>query len=110
MVPIDGPEPVLEWEIIKPRPIRSPSAVCSECSFPVVDTVAFVAIIDRRGVVSQARPLSLGQVTQHTPDSLSVAAARSALGRWRFAPATFEGRALNDWLFVRVPIRKPSRR
>jgi hypothetical protein len=108
MVPIDGPEPVIEWEIVKARAIKSPAALCSACPFSGVDTVAFIAIIDKRGVVSHARPLPLGQATPLTPDSVSVAAARSALARWKFAPATFEGRALNDWQFVRVPIRKPK--
>ena len=63
----------------------------------------FMVVVDRSGRVIGAHPLGLpGRRTM--PGADAVKAARKELREWRFAPAQFHGRPVNDWTYVRVPV------
>lgn len=107
LVPIDAPEHVIEREIDqrngKPKVLEHVAAVDSLGLTSGSMSLRFVLFIDSKGSLREARPIGGG-----SRDARITAAAREALGRWRFAPATTTaGRAVNDWIEVRVEILSP---
>lgn len=105
LVPMEADEQYSTAEFsrtgVRPEPIEAVAAHCVGCP-SAIDTVTFVAVVNRAGKVIQARPLSKGVAPEVTK------AAAEALATTRFKPARCGDKAITDWVNVAVRvIRRP---
>lgn len=100
LVPIDGPEYIMQGDIAnKPKILQRQSAVDSLSRSASAVRVPFVVFIDRQGRLRDARLRGGSRNVQ------VERLAREALQRWTFAPATTRaGQPVDDWLEVRVEV------
>ena len=106
LVPIDQPEYVMQRDINmqvgKPRILERTAAVDTLHRVAArVRSIPFVVFVGADGGMRDARPR--GGMAR---DAYLVSIGRVALGQWRFAPATAAGRAVADWLEVRVEVAR----
>jgi hypothetical protein len=118
LVPVDSTERVVERDILKPRVLHEEPGVCPSCEMSGADTVALIVLLDKDGrIVDVQLPVSQNKRSDESrdgssrgtdiqPDPARLLAARQALTRWTFSPATARGRRVPDWLAVRVPLRR----
>ena len=102
MVPIDGPEALMQDDInrgTKPKILKRGAAVDSLGRIPSPMRVPFVVFIDPAGRLRDARPL--GGIDRN---GYLAVLARAALQHWTFSPAVAKGRNVSDWLEVRVDV------
>lgn len=108
LVPIDSSEALLQEEIDqKPQVVRQEAAVCSVCAGTLPAVVPLVLMVGSDGLLREARYLDIIEVGEEI-DPTIVQAAKEALPRWIFAPATSRGRPVADYLVVRVPVKAPG--
>jgi hypothetical protein len=104
LVPLDEDEQFSVAEFArsgtKPKPLSPINAQCADCP-AVVDTVSFVAVINRSGNVIQARLLGNAD-----PAAPATKAAGNALAKARFQPAKYGSKAITDWVHVRVSVMR----
>lgn len=100
LVPIDGPEYIMQGDIAnKPKILQRQSAVDSLSRSASAVRVPFVVFIDRAGRLRDAR------LRGGSRNAQLERLAREALQRWTFAPAvTRAGQPVDDWLEVRVEV------
>lgn len=107
LVPIDSTESFIESAITsKPRVVSEARATAARGVGAPSDGVPFVAIIDATGRLTDARPVETPGSLGFGPEVLGPAS--DALSRFRFAPAMAEGRAVPDYLVVRVRFEPPK--
>ena len=101
LVPIQGEETFSPAEFArtgsKPRPLDPIVAHCLKCTADV-DSVTFVVVVDRSGKATQTRALD------ESGDPEVIRAAAEAIADARFQPARYGGRAVTDWVHLRIPI------
>lgn len=108
LVPIDSSEAVLQDEIDqKPQVVRQEAAACSTCAGTLPAVVPLVVMVGSDGLLREARYLDIIEVGEEI-DPTIVQAAKEALVKWAFAPATSRGRPVADYLVVRVPVKTPG--
>lgn len=105
LVPIDDPENVTQDDILeagqRARAVQQATAKCTKCPTTTAESMAWVVFLGANGHLMDARPLD---ASKQDPDL--VEAARAALDKWSFEPTRIRGKAVNDWLIVRVPITR----
>ena len=105
MIPIEDAELVDEVALsrfgTKPKLIDALAVSCSSCPRGEVDSVKFVAAINRSGHVVGLRVVP---VTAATPSAPALAAAADALRGARFQPALLNGKPQSDWTEVVVAV------
>ncbi|HEX7077971.1 MAG TPA: hypothetical protein VF363_06085 [Candidatus Eisenbacteria bacterium] len=108
LVPIDSTETFLESEITsKPRVVREARAIAPRGAGTPRDGVAFVAIVGADGSLIDAMPVEEPGSLGFGPEILGP--AEEALASFRFAPAIAQGRAVPDYLALRVRFKAPGR-
>ncbi|MGE5176366.1 MAG: hypothetical protein ACM3JJ_08325 [Hyphomicrobiales bacterium] len=108
LVPIDSTESFLESDITtKPRILSDARAVAPRGVGVPHDGVPLVAILDAAGRLVDVLTVEPEGSLGFGPEILGP--AEDALRKYRFAPAEFAGRAVPDYLVVRVAFSPPAR-
>lgn len=109
LIPIESDEvAVVETDVErhgkKARAAKQGAAACVDCPpGAAADTLNFLVIVDKQGKVRDTRLMG-SRTTRRRPSEAAISAARAALGKWQFEPATGKGQAVSDWLYVSVPV------
>lgn len=108
LIPIDGPEPIVQNDLYPDYGGRRASVVssvpvrCGDCALSASETLAFRVVVDRHG---RARDVQWAEHrTYPQPSSRVVEAARNGLDRWRFQAARARGVPTSDAIVVLVVV------
>jgi hypothetical protein len=105
-VPIDGPEYVVEEEIERSgaHPVAEfMPEIMDQHLATAVDTVTCIIFVRPSGGVREVRIMP----TMGIDDRTSTLVRDGVLSQWRFRPARIKNTAYDDWLMIRVPLRRP---
>lgn len=105
-VPIDAPEYLVEKDIedngAHPD-VESTAELTDQRISSAVDTVTCVVFVRPNGTVRDVR--TLGGAAMDT--QVLAAVQDGVAARWRFRPARVKNISVDDWLLIRVPLRRP---
>lgn len=105
LVPIDGPENVMPWEIKeRPHVLVARKGTCAECPGEE-HWIPFVVFVGPHGEIRSHRFLGTDRDARGATPAM-IETAEEALKDWKFAPARTKSRTVTDWITVRVSVSK----